>query len=528
MQLRDKSSQTWRQVKIAAIWGAQILLYPLYVGFQGTRLAGKQLRQTVRQVFPRLRSAASASPPAPEDVYLTADAPIQRSLQTLKQLNLTLPASRIAVELDPEAPQAQGTLVVLGGSALKSMSQDDSIGLEIIEADSSTLARSGGHALSPSRLQVQGIASRLDSQHLVLVTSTNQILDVLSLEQQMVLQKRIVAELAGYWRQQRTLGIRETPWVSTFLPLPKERTHALLPIRAFWQLMTWMQTSAVAAATNLFQEAQLESHLTPALNGRQTPLRTLRSAQPTWQSRAEWAAGMQTWWHNGVQKLSALPAQIAGYLVEEPGSKDQPILPASTAKTPWLTMDDLFHGTRLLQRHSPLARSSNTAAMISSAADSTNWELQDPSRLNDLTQNELSQREVTRRANARQSLRSLLSFRRSQQSTLPGATQQEFPSSRSSSDRIKKHQIYSVAAIPSHVPPSLQPASEANGTLATPPATPAEELVSHPSWIEAEVRLVTYEKHPLEQLLGWLDRSMSWIEDRVVKVWHWLRGHWPH
>jgi hypothetical protein len=52
------------------------------------------------------------------------------------------------------------------------------------------------------------------------------------------------------------------------------------------------------------------------------------------------------------------------------------------------------------------------------------------------------------------------------------------------------------------------------------------ELVAKPSWIEAEVRLVAYEKHPIEQLLDWLDRGMTWVEDRVVGVWKWVRDRW--
>jgi hypothetical protein len=64
------------------------------------------------------------------------------------------------------------------------------------------------------------------------------------------------------------------------------------------------------------------------------------------------------------------------------------------------------------------------------------------------------------------------------------------------------------------------------GTLTKVGSPDKEELVANPSWIEAEVRLVTYEKHPIERLLNWIDRSMSWVEHQVSHVWQWFRDRW--
>jgi len=46
-------------------------------------------------------------------------------------------------------------------------------------------------------------------------------------------------------------------------------------------------------------------------------------------------------------------------------------------------------------------------------------------------------------------------------------------------------------------------------------------------WIETQATPTGYIKHPLEQILEWLDRAMFWIEELFVKVWRWwqrLRG----
>jgi hypothetical protein len=34
---------------------------------------------------------------------------------------------------------------------------------------------------------------------------------------------------------------------------------------------------------------------------------------------------------------------------------------------------------------------------------------------------------------------------------------------------------------------------------------------------------VSYETHPLEQLLKWLDLGMLWIEQKLADVWKWVK-----
>ena len=99
------------------------------------------------------------------------------------------------------------------------------------------------------------MASLLATRHLVLVTTQNQLLDILTLAQQQHLQQRIALELADYWRYQRLMQLAQQP-APPFLPPPVDRKHLLPPVRLFRQLMGWMQTSPVAIAANLFREAQ--------------------------------------------------------------------------------------------------------------------------------------------------------------------------------------------------------------------------------------------------------------------------------
>jgi hypothetical protein len=68
--------------------------------------------------------------------------------------------------------------------------------------------------------------------------------------------------------------------------------------------------------------------------------------------------------------------------------------------------------------------------------------------------------------------------------------------------------------------------TEAAGAIAV-QVEPTTTPTATPTWIETEAILVGYVKHPLEQLLEWLDAGMLWIENVASKLWQWLRGDRP-
>lgn len=76
-------------------------------------------------------------------------------------------------------------------------------------------------SIEHAQLQIQGIASHLDSRHLVLVGVANQILDILSPEQQTLLTRRIHWELASYYFRCRQVERSLQPIVLPQLSRPK-------------------------------------------------------------------------------------------------------------------------------------------------------------------------------------------------------------------------------------------------------------------------------------------------------------------
>jgi hypothetical protein len=475
LRLRDKTTETWRKVKIAAAWSTQIVLYPIYLAFQSTRLVGKQLRQTARQVLPQLRAAKQAiqnpdlSAQSPATIALSSDTPIQNTLQAAINLTQSLPAS--------DYPTSKGDSRFAPTSPLIQIAPP--------------------HASLPP---LQGIASLLDTRSLVLVSADYQLLDILTSEQQAQLYRRMIWELADYYHQQKALGLQQPARlkalvVNNFLPLPVDRPNALLPIRVFYGLMAWVQTSPVAIAANLFQESQLASLHAAEISGSQSvqdvpQLQSasggaLRSAELPWLSLKEIFQGLgdrTTSQKASFQKDSpqepSLPLLTRFVNWLKPGALDriQPganrsitashsqlknsrpdRLSQEAQQYPWLTIEDLFGKIRTFQTQSN---------------PSEDWELYDTAHAN----------------------------------------------------RLIRHQASPLKTADPSQPFSVPPTPSTATLSKVDNIAPVEnDLALSITTIEAEVSLVTYVKHPLEQVLEWLDRGMLWIEERIAKVWEWWR-----
>jgi hypothetical protein len=44
------------------------------------------------------------------------------------------------------------------------------------------------------------------------------------------------------------------------------------------------------------------------------------------------------------------------------------------------------------------------------------------------------------------------------------------------------------------------------------------------TWLEVEAQPTGYVKHPLEQILDWIDRGIAWLEQCFMSIWTWLKG----
>ena len=161
---KDKTGIIWRTVKLsvstALTIGVQAIMYPIYAVIKATELVGKQIQASSDTIttWLRLGNANSTS----NLVHLTSDSPLISVLTALTQRQIA----------------------------------DTTVG----SADALTVALASG-------LTIQGIASRLNDRRVALVTSDQQVLDLLSDSQEAELQHRIRYEIAMYlrWIRSRTL-----------------------------------------------------------------------------------------------------------------------------------------------------------------------------------------------------------------------------------------------------------------------------------------------------------------------------------
>jgi len=142
-----------RQLQVATSWSLEALSKSIYLLLQkAADSAGTQLPGTARESWLQLQSSEE----------LSSDSAIVKIIENVEKRYIS--------------------------------SQEDS------QLSFSTNTKNKLTASGYSGARIQGVASQLCSQSLVLVTSENEILDILTVSQQQVLENKIISEVANYWR----------------------------------------------------------------------------------------------------------------------------------------------------------------------------------------------------------------------------------------------------------------------------------------------------------------------------------------
>jgi hypothetical protein len=174
-RISSNVGQTWRKVKVATNWSLEALLYPVFLLIQkAVDSAGKQLNPQVETNQNQLNSQEDEDNSSSTNL-LIADTPILNLLEMVRNL-----------------PSRQNT------SNLSSTEEK----INYVEYHQKTDINDAVKSYLP---QVQGIATHLKNRHLVLVTSDNKILDILTLKQQQRLQDKIISEITEYCHSWRLL-----------------------------------------------------------------------------------------------------------------------------------------------------------------------------------------------------------------------------------------------------------------------------------------------------------------------------------
>ncbi len=308
----ERHDRAIRHLKVATVWSAQVLLYPIYALFQTARLAGKQLQPPVEQERPQLSESASQ----PQKDVPPPETHIQQVLEIARRI-----------------------------------SQSE-------------------NAVKGNETGIRGVACAIATKTLVLTGDRGEILDILTPQQQQQLQRRILSEEASYWSHRRS-AIAPSPAEAPTLPPAEPRTDIWLPVRVFLNVMTWMQIGPVALAVNLFQEAAIALQPREQESQIDVTARERSAAPPTppspnlpipaplsSPSPRDWLQQVQNF---GVALVSdapgtALPTSdradtfgiqslikaAVDYFFAETGEKLPPTAPVDDETDPWLSSGALF------------------------------------------------------------------------------------------------------------------------------------------------------------------------------------------
>ena len=192
-----------RQLQVATSWSIEALSQSIYLLLQkAANSAGTQLPGAAAQSKLQLQPSAPAS-----------DSAIARVLENVETQDiLSLHDSQLSISPIPQTEYPNQPSL-----------QDVQPSLQDVQPSLQDAQLSRQNVQSSSR-KIQGVASQLNNQNLVLVTSENEILDVLTPMQQQALENQIITEIANYWRSWRLSQVKHEKLLSRVEAFFKKRS----------------------------------------------------------------------------------------------------------------------------------------------------------------------------------------------------------------------------------------------------------------------------------------------------------------
>jgi hypothetical protein len=331
---------------------------------------------------------------------------------------------------------------------------------------------------------VQGIASDLANRNLVLVSTENKILEILSPQQQAKLQDRIVEEVANYWRFWR-------------LAPEKDETELLSEID---RLLNKMSGTDRENTPELPPENLSEKH--------EGIFEFLDSAIALVESHAiepasEATLTLQKHSYQVIQVVqSHLNILIYG---KQEIDTDKSDIQISVLISQAL---DYFFGTgnkkQLSVSNSPKSFAEKSQLLSQNFADA--W--LSPGDLFGEPETDIPKALTTSPENLVNNYQKFLQ---------PGKTGGELAEKKKTTRDLSTKTKKSGKIIAEKTTKSSIARSEINSNT---------QIEAKPDWIETQATSVGYEKHPLEQILEWLDRLLLNLEELFVRIFKSLQQLW--
>lgn len=513
-RLRDRAQISFRKLKTATVWSLQVIAYPLYLLVQTSTQLGKQLQsKAFKLLSPSNEENSESVGSQPTVVALNSLHPwLENTPYQLLSLGETESNFRTnnqaAANLhsDSTLPQPE-RLFPLPFLPQKNLTCDDTTG--------------------QSSYWIQGIATYLENGKLVLVTRENQAIDLLSDSQHEQLKQRIKILLECYEQ------IQQPWWWRIASQGNKGRFH---PLRWLSYLMIWIQTSSLAKRLNWFQESQLkfssgysEISQIPPQSSSQTAksgvMAKLDRALAHWETTqlSPVIEKIKQWRQQLDQQENPVSSLIQAAVDYFYGVNSQARLTGEVNANP--DGSDTRKIPKLLKPMDSLIQ--KTQGMVNRGRK------QDP---NSVTENAYS---------IKQLIEATIAYFFGKQDHRFSYSATEIPSSVSSDEPwLTKADLFGESESPSFSATatennddfSIAVANQFSNEMSS-PATTAErssttetekmESDTAEEELQTEATPIGYEKHILARILEAIDRALAWLEDRLLKLWQWLKQLFP-
>ncbi|MBE9179768.1 hypothetical protein IQ268_14455 [Oculatella sp. LEGE 06141] len=496
---REEAARTLRRAKLATVWGTQIVLYPVYALFQTARVTGRQFQQTIRRILPQLQAAKEGiqqevDVPSRSHLAPTVDTPIHRALIAVQQFELpilvqstqsaSLPGTAAPKALPPSKPRRGILSLFQWRPAIAPTAPPQPDAVVPVPPVPTAIALTSTTALA------ERPAAALDRLAESAIAQSQSGLDTSS-QGETVVRGAIVVRGIASLVEQRTLVLVTVENETLDILTPEQQQQ--LRQRMIWEVAHYSRYQRMLHAAQRTQPYPLpppadHPHLLP-------PVRLFRRLM-AWMQVSSVAVAINLFQESALVLYSPVPS---------PGSN------ASSES------DSLSGLARFwLDPYPNIPRSpSPSSPAFSTWEDEVLWEQNDPkssaiipapsggSRLQRFVQ---AGRAVVR------ARRSAPALQYSPQPNHPPPGQPLL----AYADPVQPTVPLSSELVPPASATTL--ASSQPGSSFTTPSS-----VDETPWIEIQATVVGYVKHPLEQVLEWLDVGMSWIEDHLARVLHWMR-----
>ncbi|MGI8500676.1 MAG: hypothetical protein ACR2LR_05995 [Hassallia sp.] len=549
--LGDRLDSTFRHLQVATKWSLQALLYPVVLLVQkAVESAGKQLHAQAPQNRLQLQTNNT---PSQRETPPAADTPIQRVLEAVSEVE-DKETRRLLGDTE------NGNKSFLGFWWFKFFPNQPS---------TSSLTSPSTVTNTPKRhlTTVQGIATHLENGNLVLVTAENEILDILTRQQQEKLQDRIIGEVADYWHywrlateKQETEVLPEIERLLTKLTGNADKTPAL---------PEGMQTQALVKSEEVLafldaSMAKLESNaLTPlsraTLTVQQRSLGIIKVAQTQlnifiygkeltvpgediqsdrFNLKAIIEAAVNYFFgQRSEKKLDASPpaskvsqalpishqsanqdlVAVTGEEIQSDRLRIQAIIEAAV---------NYFFGQRTGKKlhASPLVSVSHQLPNQNLMADPwLSW--------GDLfTDFEPIDQQVPQTTNpalpTSQSPGYLQNWLNRYQNIPNIPASKLVKCQKPTTDLTRPEKTSGKVATRKSTESKLSQVQSNKGEISQKQRFQTTEIEAKPDWIETKATSIGYEKHPLERILAWLDAALLWLEEKFVRLFQSLQQFW--